>query len=48
MMADVVNCGAQIVLTPNRVVKDSDLVTAFSKHEVLPFIAAVAEQIRAM
>jgi hypothetical protein len=46
-MADVINCGAQITLTPNRVVKDGDLVTGFSKHEVLPFIAAIAEQIRA-
>jgi protease I len=47
VMADVINCGAQITLTPNRVVKDGDLVTGFSKHEVLPFIAAIAEQIRA-
>jgi protease I len=46
VMADVLNCGAQIVLTPNRVVKDHDLVTGFSKHEVLPFIAAIAEQIQ--
>lgn len=48
VMADVVNCGAQIILTPDRVVKDGDLVTGFSKHEVLPFIAAIAEQIRAL
>jgi protease I len=45
VMADIVNCGANIVLTPDRVVKDGDLVTGFSKHEVLPFIAAIAEQI---
>lgn len=48
VMADVINCGAQITLTPNRVVKDGDLVTGFSKHEVLPFISAIAEQIRAV
>jgi protease I len=47
VMADIVNCGAQIVLTPNRVVTDDDLVTGFSKHQVLPFIAAIAERISA-
>jgi hypothetical protein len=44
-MADVLNCGADIVVNAERVVKDNDLVTGFSKHEVLPFMAAVAEQI---
>lgn len=48
MMSDVINCGAQIELTPDKVVKDRDLVTGFSKHEVLPFISAIAEQIRAL
>ena len=48
VMSDVLNCGAQILLTPDRVVKDGDLVTGFSKHEVLPFISAIAEQIRAL
>lgn len=48
VMADIVNCGAQIVLTPNRVVTDGDLVTGFSKHQVLPFIAAIAERISAL
>jgi protease I len=45
VMADVINCGAQIKLTRNGVVTDDDLVTAFSKHEVLPFIATVATRI---
>jgi protease I len=45
VMADVLNCGAEIVLTPDRVVTDDDLVTGFSKHEVLPFIAAIARRI---
>jgi protease I len=48
VMADIVNCGAQIVLTPDRVVTDGDLVTGFSKHQVLPFIAAIAERISAV
>jgi len=29
----------------HRVVTDDDLVTGFSKHQVVPFIAAIAEQI---
>jgi len=45
IMADVLNCGAKIDITPDRVVVDDDLVTGFSKHEVLPFIAAIATQI---
>jgi len=45
VMSDILNCGAEIVLTPERVVADGDLVTGFSKHEVLPFIAAVARRI---
>ena len=48
VMADIVNCGAQIVLTPERVVTDDDLVTGFSKHQALPFIAAIAARISAL
>ena len=48
VMADIINCGAQIVVNPERVVADDDLVTGFSKHEVLPFIAAIAAQICAL
>jgi protease I len=46
VMADVINCGARIVITPNRVVEDDDLVTGFSKHQVLPFITAIAQKIQ--
>jgi len=45
VMADILNAGARIALTPERVVTDRDLVTGFSKHEVLPFIAAIARRI---
>jgi protease I len=48
VMADIINCGAQVAVTPERVVIDDDLVTGFSKHEVLPFIAAIAAQICAL
>jgi protease I len=48
VMADIMNCGAQIVLNRDGVVVDGDLVTGFSKHQVLPFITAVAEQIVAL
>jgi protease I len=48
VMADIINCGAQIVVTPERVVTDDDLVTGFSKHQVLPFIAAIATQVSAL
>jgi protease I len=48
VMADVINCGAQISLDRSGVVVDGDLVTGFSKHEVLPFITAVAEQVVAL
>lgn len=43
VMADIVNCGAQIKLTRDGVVTDDDLVTGFSKDEVLPFITAIRE-----
>ena len=45
VMADVLNCGAEITFTPDRVVTDDDVITGFSKHEVLPFIAAIARRI---
>jgi protease I len=44
VLADILNCGAQAVLNP-KVVVDADLVTGYSKHEVLPFIQAIAQQI---
>lgn len=55
VMADILNCGANIVMedlgggkaAPAKVVVDGDLVTGFSKHEVIPFIEAVAAQIAA-
>lgn len=47
VMSDVINCSAQIKLTRNGVVVDDDIVTGFSKHEVLPFIDAIAEQVTA-
>jgi protease I len=53
--ADILNCGAEILFEKGAdgktrvalVVTDRDLVTGFSKHEVLPFIEAVADSIRA-
>lgn len=45
VMADILNAGARITLTPERVVADRDLVTGFSRHEALPFIAALARRI---
>jgi protease I len=55
VMADILNCGAHIVFedtgngtqAPAKVATDGDLVTGFSKHEVVPFIEAITEQIRA-
>ncbi len=44
VMADIVNCGAKVIVNP-LVVTDDDLVTGFSKHEVLPFIEAIAQRI---
>jgi protease I len=44
VMADILNCGADAVMNP-KVVVDKDLVTGYSKHEVIPFIRAVAEQV---
>jgi protease I len=53
VMADIVNCNANIMFEtnaegrrePQKVVVDDDLVTGFSKHEVIPFIQAIARQI---
>jgi protease I len=45
VMPDILNCGAVIALTPNRVVTDDDLVSGFSKHQVVPFMAAIAKRI---
>ena len=45
VMADILNAGADIKLTQDRTVTDEDVVTGFSKHEVLPFIAAIARRI---
>ncbi|MDR2601389.1 MAG: DJ-1/PfpI family protein [Spirochaetaceae bacterium] len=50
VMADILNCGAEIVFEdsanggkePAKVVVDDDLATGFSKHEVVPFIEAIA------
>lgn len=45
VMADIRNCGAKIILNATGVVVDDDLVTGFSKHEVMPFIDAIIDQI---
>jgi protease I len=48
VMADILNCGAEIVMDViPRVVTDEDLVTGFSKHEVMPFIDAITDAILA-
>lgn len=47
VLADILNCGAQVMLDP-KVVVDGDLVTGYSKHEVIPFIQAIARQIMAL
>jgi len=46
VLADILNCGALVTLNPG-VVVDHDLVTGYSKHEVVPFIQAIARQILA-
>jgi protease I len=48
VMADVLNCGAHIVLTPTGVVADGDLVTGFSKHQTRAFVDAIAAQVAAV
>jgi protease I len=47
VLSDILNCGAAVTLDP-KVVVDGDLVTGYSKHEVLPFINAIAAQIVAL
>lgn len=42
--ADILNCGAQVDLS-SKVITDGDVVTAYSKHEVVAYIAAVAQAI---
>jgi protease I len=42
--ADILNCGANVDLS-NKVITDADVVTAYSKHEVVAFIGAVANAI---
>jgi protease I len=54
VMADVLNCGAEIIFEKGadgktgvaKVITDRDLVTGFSKHEVLPFIEAIARAVK--
>ena len=54
MMADILNAGADVVLTnlgggkkkPADVVVDDDLITAYSKHQILPYIEAITEKIK--
>ncbi len=56
VMADILNCGAEVVFedtgdgrsAPAKVVTDNDLVTGFSRHDVLPFIEAIADRILAI
>ncbi len=47
VLADILNCGAEVKLDP-RVAVDGDLVTGYSKHEVVPFIAAIRDRILAL
>ena len=42
--ADILNCGARIDMS-RRVITDDDVVTGYSKHEVVEFVQAVAEAI---
>lgn len=44
VLADILNCKAEVVLDP-KVVVDGDLVTGYSKHEVIPFMNAITQQI---
>ena len=47
VLADILNCGANVTLD-EKVVVDEDLVTGLSKHEVVEFIEAIANQILAL
>lgn len=42
--ADILNCGATIDMS-RRVITDDDVVTGYSKHEVVEYVQAVAEAI---
>lgn len=46
VLADITNAGAIYAPSPSGVVVDGDLVTGRSRHEVGPFIDAIAEQIQ--
>jgi protease I len=48
VMADILNCEAEVVMNADRVLTDGNLVTAYSKHEVVPFIAAIAQRMAAL
>jgi protease I len=47
VLADILNCQAKVTLNP-KVQVDGDLVTGYSKHEVIPFIRAIAQQVAAL
>jgi protease I len=42
--ADILNCGTIVDLS-TKVITDADVVTAYSKHEVVPYIGAIADAI---
>jgi protease I len=42
--ADILNCGANIDMS-RRVITDDDVVTGYSKHEVVAYVQAVAEAV---
>jgi protease I len=42
--ADILNCGARIDMS-RRVITDDDVVTGYSKHEVVEYVQAVAEAV---
>jgi protease I len=56
VMPDILNCQAEVVFEKDvkgqnivaKVVTDRDLVTGYSKHEVLPFIQAITQAILAV
>jgi deglycase len=42
--ADILNCGAKVDMS-RRVIIDDDVVTGYSKHEVVPYVQAITEAI---
>ena len=42
--ADILNCGAKIDMS-RRVIVDDDIVTGYSKHEVVEYVQAITEAI---